>query len=70
MPPYPHVCGFANNSEENLTFFHVRVALLKYDFLRAPCTESWTSWAQIKAENLRNPKMVLHVPLAAPKLEL
>ena len=57
----------------NTTFyacFHVRVALLKCDFLRVPCTESWTSWAQLKAENLRNPKMVLHVPIAAPKLEL
>ena len=50
--------------------FHVRVALLKCDFLRVPCTESWTSWAQLKAENLRNPKMVLDVPIAAPKLEL
>ena len=52
----------------NTTFyacFHVRVALLKCDFLRVPCTESWTSWAQMKAENLRNPKMVLHVPIAA-----
>ena len=50
--------------------FHVRVALLKCDFLRVPCTESWTSWAQLKAENLRNPKMVLDVPIAGPKLEL
>ena len=72
LPPYPHVCGFANNSEENLTFniFHVRVALLKYDFLRAPYTESWISWAQIKAEYLRNPKMVLHAPIVPSKLEL
>ena len=57
----------------NTTFyacFHVRVALLKCDFLRVPCTESWTSWAQMKAENLRNSKMVLHVPIAASKLEL
>ena len=53
-----------------MLYFHVRVALLKCDFLRVPCTESWTSWAQLKAENLRNPKMVLHVPIAAPKLEL
>ena len=57
----------------NTTFyacFHVRVALLKCDFLRVPCTESWTSWAQMKAENLRNSKMGLHVPIAASKLEL
>ena len=57
----------------NTTFyacFRVRVALLKCDFLRVPCTESWTSWAQLKAENLRNPKMVLHVPIAASKVEL
>ena len=53
-----------------MLYFHVRVALLKCDFLRVPCTESWTSWAQLKAENLRNPKMVLHVPIAASKLEL
>ena len=53
-----------------MLYFHVRVALLKCDFLRVPCTESWTSWAQLKAENLRNPKMALHVPIAAPKLEL
>ena len=46
------------------------VALLKCDFLRVPCTESWTSWAQMKAENLRNSKMGLHVPIAASKLEL
>ena len=44
--------------------FHVRVALLKCDFLRVPCTESWTSWAQMKDENLRNPK------IAAYRLEL
>ena len=50
--------------------YHVRVALLKCDFLRVPCTKSWTSWAQMKDENLRNPKMVLHVPIAVPKLEL
>ena len=53
-----------------MLYFHFRVALLKCDFLRVPCTESWTSWAQLKAENMRNPKMVLHVPIAAPKLEL
>ena len=40
-------------------YFHVRVALFKLDFLKDPCTESWTSWAQMKAENLRNPKMSL-----------
>ena len=50
--------------------FHVRVALLKCDFLRVPCTESWTSWAQMKDENLKNPKMVLQVPIATSKLEL
>ena len=50
--------------------FHVRVALLKCDFLQVPCTKSWTSWAQMKAENLRNPKMVLHIPIAPSKLEL
>ena len=44
-------------------YFHVRVALFKLDFLRDTCTESWTSWAQMKAENLRNPKMSLHVTL-------
>ena len=49
--------------------FHVRVFLLKCDFLQAPCTK-WTSWAQMKAENLTNPKMVLHVPIAVSKLEL
>ena len=53
-----------------MLYFHVRVALLKCDFLRVPCTESWTSWAQMKAENLRNSKMGLHVPIAASKLEL
>ena len=48
-PLNPHVCWFS--------YFplHVRVALCKHDFLRDPCTESWTSWAQMKAENLRNP---------------
>ena len=51
-------------------FFHVRVALFKLDFLKDPCTESWPSWAQMKAENLRNPKMSLHVPIAASILEL
>ena len=51
-------------------YFHVRVALFKLDFLKDSCTESWTSWAQMKAENLRNPKMSLHVPIAASKLEL
>ena len=51
-------------------YFHVSVALFKLDFLKDPCTETWTSWAQIKAENLRNPKMFLHVPIAASKLEL
>ena len=50
--------------------FHVRVALFKHDFLRDPYTESWTSWAQMKAENLRNPKMSPHVPTAASKQEL
>ena len=57
----------------NSTFyacFHVRVALLKCDFLQVPFTKSWTSWAQMKAENLRNPKMVLHIPIAPSKLEL
>ena len=57
----------------NSTFyacFHVRVALLKCDFLQVPLTKSWTSWAQMKAENLRNPKMVLHIPIAPSKLEL
>ena len=39
-------------------YFHVRVALFKWNFLRVPCTESWTSWAQMKAENLKNDKMV------------
>ena len=54
----------------NTTFyacFHVRVALLKCDFLRVPCTESWTE--KMKAENLRNLKMGLHVPIADSKLE-
>ena len=51
-------------------YFHVRVALFKLDFLKDPCSESWTSWSQMKAENLRNPKMSLHVPIAASKLEL
>ena len=50
--------------------FHVRVALLRCDFLQVPLTKSWTSWAQMKAENLRNPKMVLHIPIAPSKLEL
>ena len=57
----------------NTTFyacFHVRVALLRCDFLRVTSTESWTSWAQIKAENLRNEKMGLHVPVPVSKLEL
>ncbi len=57
----------------NTTFwahFHVRVALFKHNFLRDPCTEFWTSWAQMKAENLRNPTMSLHVPTAASKLVL
>ena len=57
----------------NSTFyacFRVRVALLKCDFLQVPCTESWISWAEMKAKNLRNPKMVLHVPIATSKLEL
>ena len=40
-------------------YFHVRVSLFKLDFLKDPCTETWTSWAQMKAENLRNPKMSL-----------
>ena len=53
-----------------MLFFHVMVALLKCDFLQVPLTKSWTSWAQMKAENLRNPKMVLHVPIAPSKLEL
>ena len=51
-------------------YFHVRVALFKLDFLKDLCTKSWSSWAQMKAENLRNPKMSLHVPIAASKLEL
>ena len=41
-------------------YFHVRVALFKWKSseFRVPCTESWTSWAQMKAENLKNDKMV------------
>ena len=50
--------------------FHVRVALFKPNFLRDPCTEFWTSCVQMKAEDLRNPKVSLHVPIAASKLEL
>ena len=51
-------------------YFHVRVALFKLDFLKDPCSESWTSWAQMKAEILRIPKMSLHVSRAAFQLEL
>ena len=51
-------------------YFHVRVALFKLDFLKDPCSESWTSWSQMKAENLRNSKIGLHVPKAVSKLEL
>ena len=43
------------------TYFYVRVAFFKSDFHWVPSTESWTSWAQMKAENLKNPKIVLHV---------
>ena len=46
-------------------YFHVRVALFKLNFLKDLCTKSW-SWAQMKAENLRNSEMGLH----ASKLEL
>ena len=53
-----------------LAHFHVRVVLFKHNFLRHPCTEFWTSWVQMKAEDLRNPKMSLPVPIAASKVEL
>ena len=55
---------------EDSVHSYTTVALFKYDFLRDPCTESWTSWAQMKAENLRNPKMSLHVSIDASKLEV
>ena len=42
-------------------YFHVRVALFKWKLLRVPCRESWTPWAQMKSENLKNSKMVQHV---------
>ena len=34
------------------------------------CNYGCTTLVQMKAEKLRNPKMSLHVPIAAPKLEL
>ena len=67
---YPHDCGFFYLPQQALIFMHGRVALFKHDFLKDPCTESWTSCAQMKAENLRNPNMSLHAPTAASKLEL
>ena len=33
--------------------------LFKHNFLRDLCTEFLNSWAQMKAENLRNPKLSL-----------
>ena len=34
------------------------------------CVNIYRVCVQMKAENLRNPKISLHVPIAAPKLEL
>ena len=59
--------------EEYLTFLCckiVRVANFKRDLLREYWSDLKSFGVHMKAENLRNPKMVLHVPIAAPKLEL
>ena len=53
-----------------MLIFMFMVAVFKHDLHRVPSTESWTSWDQMKAENLNNHKMVQHVPIAASKLDL
>ena len=54
----------------NIVRFCVQLALFKCDFLRDERTKSWTSWSQIKAENMRNLKVPRHVQIGASKPEL
>ena len=49
--------------------FYVRVDLFRHDFLKDACTESLTSCAQIKAENLRisEPPLLSSIDASKPE---
>ena len=49
---------------------HLMIVFISCDFLRVPCTEFWTSLSLMKAENLRNPIMVLHVRRSSIVMQL